>query len=145
MSVFLALLLNVFLQDSSAIIVLLYTITYKSRLTQKKLHKKTNAIFSIYGKNGINPWHFFLILSWAFRGRWGRRRPPSEGGRFWGWKFFFTIKNNLAFQLCFPCYGIFPTRNALKLTFVFFQFQSLAPAIIFFSKFFFSLKIGLLH
>ena len=26
-----------------------YTITYKSRLTQKKLHKKTDAIFSIYG------------------------------------------------------------------------------------------------
>ena len=40
-----------------------------------------------------------------------------------------TIKNNLAFQLCFPCYGIFPTRNALKLTFVFFQFQLLAPAM----------------
>ena len=26
-----------------------YTITYKSRLTQKKLYKKTDAIFSIYG------------------------------------------------------------------------------------------------
>ena len=25
----------------------------------KKLHKKTDAIFSIYGKNGIMPWHFF--------------------------------------------------------------------------------------
>ena len=25
------------------------TITYKSRLTQKKLYKKTDAIFSIYG------------------------------------------------------------------------------------------------
>ena len=33
----------------------LYTITYKSRLTQKKLHKKNDAIFSIYGKNGIIP------------------------------------------------------------------------------------------
>ena len=43
--------------------------------------------------------------------------------------FFFTKTKNLAFQLCFPCYGIFPTRNALKLTFVFFQFQLLAPAI----------------
>ena len=32
-------------------------------------------------------------------------------------------KNNLAFQLYFPSYGIFPTRNALKLTFVFFQLQ----------------------
>ena len=32
-----------------------YTITYKLRLTQKKLYKKTDAIFSIYGKNGINP------------------------------------------------------------------------------------------
>ena len=40
-----------------------------------------------------------------------------------------TKKNNLALQLCFPCYGIFPTRNALKLTFVFFQFQLLAPAM----------------
>ena len=87
------------------------------------MYKKTEAIFSIYGKNGIIPWHFFLILSWAFRGRWGRRRPPSEGGRFWGWKFFFTKTKNLAFQLCFPCYGIFPTRNALKLTFVFFHLQ----------------------
>ena len=27
----------------------LYTITYKSRLTQKKLYKKSDAIFSIYG------------------------------------------------------------------------------------------------
>ena len=32
-----------------------YTITYKSSLTQKKLYKKTNAIFSMYGKNGIIP------------------------------------------------------------------------------------------
>ena len=44
-------------------------------------------------------------------------------------KNFLTKKNNLAFQLCFPCYGIFPTRNALKLTFVFFQLQLLAPAM----------------
>ena len=29
--------------------VQLNTITYKSMLTQKKLHKKTDAIFSIYG------------------------------------------------------------------------------------------------
>ena len=42
---------------------LVYTITYKSSLTQKKLYKKTNAIFSIYGKNGIIPWHFFWILT----------------------------------------------------------------------------------
>ena len=35
-----------------------YTTTYKSRLTQKKRYKKTDAIFSIYGKNGIIPWHF---------------------------------------------------------------------------------------
>ena len=38
-------------------------------------------------------------LIWAF---WGHQ------GRFWGWK------KKLAFQLCFTCYGIFPTRNALK-------------------------------
>ena len=55
-----------------------YTITYKSRLTQKKLHKKNDAIFSIYGKNGINPWHFFWILSWAFRGRWGQMKIEVE-------------------------------------------------------------------
>ena len=54
------------------------TITYKSRLTQKKWHKKTDAIFSIYGKNGIIPWHFFQILSWAFRGRWGRMTSDGE-------------------------------------------------------------------
>jgi hypothetical protein len=36
-------------------LVSLDTITYKSRLTQKKLYKKTDAIFSIYGRNGINP------------------------------------------------------------------------------------------
>ena len=53
-------------------VLLLLTTTYKSRLTQKKLYKKTDAIFSIYGKNGIIPWHFFLILSVAFRGHWGR-------------------------------------------------------------------------
>ena len=35
------------------------TITSKSRLTQKKCSKKTDAIFSIYGTNGIIPWHFF--------------------------------------------------------------------------------------
>ena len=38
---------------------LLHTITYKSRLTSKKWHKKTDAIFSIFVRNGINPWHFF--------------------------------------------------------------------------------------
>ena len=42
--------------------------------TSKKLHKKTDAIFSIYGKNRIIPWHFFWNLSWAFRGRWGRMK-----------------------------------------------------------------------
>ena len=40
-----------------------------------------------------------------------------------------TKETSLALQLCFPCYGIFPTRNALKLTFVSFQFQLLAPAM----------------
>ena len=39
------------------------TITYKWSLTPKKLYNKTDAIFSIYGKNGINPWHFFWILT----------------------------------------------------------------------------------
>ena len=41
--------------------IYIYTITYKSRLTPKKWHKKIDAIFSIYGKNGINPWHFSLF------------------------------------------------------------------------------------
>ena len=31
------------------------TITQKSRLTPKKQHNKTDAIFSIYGRNGIIP------------------------------------------------------------------------------------------
>ena len=44
----------------------------------KKMAQKTDAIFSIYGKNGIIPWHFFQILSWAFRGRWGRMTSDGE-------------------------------------------------------------------
>ena len=39
---------------------------------KKNCTKKNNAIFSIYGKNGIIPWHFFQILCVAFRGHWGR-------------------------------------------------------------------------
>ena len=35
-------------------------ITLSSRLTQKKLCKKNDAIFSIYGRNGIVPVTFFL-------------------------------------------------------------------------------------
>ena len=27
----------------------------------KKIVQKTDAIFSIYGRHGINPWHFFLF------------------------------------------------------------------------------------
>ena len=41
----------------------------------------------------------------------------------------FYQENNLTFQLCFPFYGIFPTKNVLKLTFVSFQLQLLAPAM----------------
>ena len=41
----------------------IFTITYKSRLTQNKLHKKNDAISSIYGKNGMIPWQFFKILT----------------------------------------------------------------------------------
>ena len=62
----------------SSFAFILVTITYKSRLTQKKWHKKTDAIFSIHGKNGIIPWHFFQILSWAFRGCWGRMTSDGE-------------------------------------------------------------------
>ena len=29
----------------------------------KKMAQKTDAIFSIYGKNGIIPWHFFLMTN----------------------------------------------------------------------------------
>ena len=54
---------------------ILDTITYKSGLTQKKLHKKNDAIFSIYGKNGINPWHFFLFSVGPFE------VVEAEGGR----------------------------------------------------------------
>ena len=31
--------------------------------SKKKLHKKTDAISSIYGKDGMIPWHFFKILT----------------------------------------------------------------------------------
>ena len=41
--------------DTRHFLIFYDTITYKFRLTQKKLYKKTNAIFSIYGRNGINP------------------------------------------------------------------------------------------
>ena len=34
----------------------------------QKMAQKTYAIFSIYGRNGIIPWPFFKILTWAFRG-----------------------------------------------------------------------------
>ena len=35
------------------------TTTYKSRLTQKKMYKNTDAIFSIYGKTGLSHDIFF--------------------------------------------------------------------------------------
>ena len=47
---------------------------------KKKLHKKTDAIFSIYGKNGINPWHFFKFSLRPFE------VIEAEGGQFWSWK-----------------------------------------------------------
>ena len=46
------------------------------------------------------------------------------GGRFWGWKKNSNKKLNFSNFACM-CYGIFPTRNALKITFVFFQLQSI--------------------
>ena len=51
------------IENSQSTVFSFDTITYKSSLTQKKLYKKTNAIFSMYGKNGIIPWHFFWILT----------------------------------------------------------------------------------
>ena len=33
---------------------------------------------TLYGKNGIIPWHFFLILRWAFRGCWGQMTSDNE-------------------------------------------------------------------
>ena len=54
---------------------ILSTISYKSRLTQNKLYKKTDAIFSIYGRNGINPWHFFEFSLRPFE------VVEAEGGR----------------------------------------------------------------
>ena len=51
------------------IVKVLYTITYKSRLTPKKWHKKTNTkTDSIYRTNGIITWHFFYKFSlWPFK------------------------------------------------------------------------------
>ena len=42
--------------------------------------------------------------------------PPKACRRL---KWMVPYQKKIAFQLCFPWYGIFPTRNALKLTFVF--------------------------
>ena len=39
----------------TTILALFDDITYKSRLTPKKCHKKPDGIFSIYGRNGITP------------------------------------------------------------------------------------------
>ena len=41
----------------------LFTITYKSSLTPKKLYNKTDAIFSIYGKKRDYPMTFFFEFS----------------------------------------------------------------------------------
>ena len=46
---------EILLQILVQIIGTSYTITQKSRLTAKKWHKKTDAIFSIYGRTGIIP------------------------------------------------------------------------------------------
>ena len=46
--------------------------------TRSKWHQETDAIFSIYGRNGIVPWHFLKILSWAFQGRWERMTSDGE-------------------------------------------------------------------
>jgi hypothetical protein len=54
------------------------------------------------------------VLTRAFRGRRGRRRPPSEGGRFWGWKKFLKQKKCLAFQLWFYVFMQFSHSKCLK-------------------------------
>jgi len=58
-----------------------HTITYKSRLTQTKLYKKRDAIFSIYERNGIMPWHFFKFSLRPFEVvevKW------QSASKFWG-------------------------------------------------------------
>ena len=62
------------------------TITYKFRITQKKLHKKPMLFLASMGETGLTHDIFFLIITWAFWGHWGRRRLPSEGGQFSGLK-----------------------------------------------------------
>ena len=52
------------------------------------------------------------VLTRAFRGRQGQRRPSSEGGWFWGWKCLFKKKKKISFA--FMCYGSFPTSNGSK-------------------------------
>ena len=47
------------IENSQSTVFSFDTITYKSSLTPQKMYKKTNAIFSMYGKNGIIPWLFF--------------------------------------------------------------------------------------
>ena len=75
-------------------------------------------LFSVYmGKMGLTHDIFFEFSLRPFE------LVEAEGGRLVKEADFEAKRNNLASQLCFPCYGIFPTRNALKLKFVFFQFQ----------------------
>ena len=51
--------------EQQKIILLLRSLHYhlQVRANPKKMAQKNDAIFSIYGRNGINPWHFFLILT----------------------------------------------------------------------------------
>ena len=60
--------------------------------------QKTDPNFSIYGRNGIIQWHFFLILTWAIQGCWGQMTIDVE---FWGYdlKFFFAKSEPMAANL----------------------------------------------
>ena len=51
------------------------------QVNQKKMYKKNDGIFSIYGRIWIIHDIFILILTWAFWGRWGRMMIDVE---FWG-------------------------------------------------------------
>ena len=55
---------------------LIYTITWKSLLTLKKIAQKIRSYSKQlwpYGRNWIVPWYFFEILTWSFGSHWVQR------------------------------------------------------------------------
>ena len=85
--------------------------------SKKKCTKKPMLFLASMGETGLSHDIFFEFSLGPFE------VVEAEGGRLVKEADFEAENFFYYFQLCFPCYGIFPNRNALKLTFVFFQFH----------------------